>query len=102
VIQNASDVNHSPSVFDGGNQPAFIMAYIEYDKAPGNIGISPTVPNLGKVFPIRVLHDLKPGVERCAPFAVLGGRFPNRLSADDPHEESSQFAKYVSIGHIIC
>jgi hypothetical protein len=34
VTQNASDVHHSPSVFDGGNQPAFVVAYIEDDEAP--------------------------------------------------------------------
>jgi hypothetical protein len=29
VTQDASDVNHSPFVFDSSNQPASIMAYIE-------------------------------------------------------------------------
>jgi hypothetical protein len=37
VTQNASDINHSPSVFDSGNQPAFVMAYIEHNEAPDNI-----------------------------------------------------------------
>jgi len=37
VTQNALDVNHPPPVFDGGNQPEAIMAYIENDEAPHNI-----------------------------------------------------------------
>jgi hypothetical protein len=62
VTQNAPDVNHSPPVFDRSNQPASIMAYIENNEAPDNVRISPTVPNLRKVFPIRVFRDLVPGV----------------------------------------
>jgi hypothetical protein len=38
------------------------MAYIENNEAPDNICISPTVPNLSKVSPIRVLRDLVPSV----------------------------------------
>jgi hypothetical protein len=49
-------------VFDDGNQPAPVIAYIENNKASYDIGISPTVANLSKVFPIRVLCDLVPGV----------------------------------------
>jgi hypothetical protein len=29
VTQNASDVNHPPSVFDSSNQPTSVMAYID-------------------------------------------------------------------------
>jgi hypothetical protein len=37
VTQDAPDVNHSPSVFDGGNQSAPVMTYIENNKAPDDI-----------------------------------------------------------------
>jgi hypothetical protein len=43
ATQNAPDVNHSPPVFDRGNQPASVVAYIEHHKGPGDIRISPTV-----------------------------------------------------------
>jgi hypothetical protein len=32
VTQNVSDVNHPPPVFDGSDQPASIVAYIENNK----------------------------------------------------------------------
>jgi hypothetical protein len=62
VTQNASDVHHSPSVFDRSNQPAFVMAYVENNEAADNIRISPAVPNLSKVFPIRFSGYLVPSV----------------------------------------
>jgi hypothetical protein len=38
------------------------MAYVENNEAADNIRISPAVPNLGKVFPIRFSGYLVPSV----------------------------------------
>jgi hypothetical protein len=60
VAQDVSDVNHPPSVFDGSNQSASIIAYIKNYESSYHIGILPTAPNLRKVFPVRILRDLVP------------------------------------------
>ena len=60
VTQNATDVNHSPPVFDRRNQPASVVAYIENNKTPDNVRIPPAVPDFSKVFPIRFLRYLVP------------------------------------------
>src|SRR5712692_4367919 len=96
VTQNAPDVDHSPLVFDGCDQPASVVPDIEYHETPDHVRVFPTVPNVGEALPIRVAGNLEPGIQGCTPFAVAGGRFPNRLSADHPHRSSSQFAKFLS------
>src|SRR6266480_5894641 len=63
---------------------------------PFSICISPTISNISKVFPIRLLCYLVPSVQRCPPFRVLSGRFSDCLPANDPHEQSSHFAKLMS------
>jgi hypothetical protein len=62
MAQDVSYVNHLPRVLDRRNQPAAVMAYIEDHKAPRNIRISPTVPNISKTLPIGAFHYLIPGI----------------------------------------
>jgi hypothetical protein len=62
VAWNAPGVDHSPLILNDGNQPAPVMAYIENNEGPDDIGISPTVANLSKVIPIRVPRDFVPSV----------------------------------------
>ena len=94
--EDFADIHDLPFVFDCGNQPALVVAYIKDHKAPNHVGVLPTVANLGKVFPICILRDLVPGIERRAPFAVPSSRFPNGLPTYDAHKLSSHYEKLAS------
>jgi hypothetical protein len=98
VTQNPPNVNHSPSIFDRGDQPASVVTYIKNYVIADDVRVFPGVPNVSEVLPIRALGDFVPRVQGSTPFAMLFGCLSNRLSADDPHEKSSHFEKFVSMG----
>lgn len=101
MAQNPPDVNNFPSIFDRGDQPASVVTYIKHNVAPNNVGVSPTIPNISETLPICTFGYFVPCVQRSTPFVVLFASFSNRLSADDPHEKSSHYAKIMSMGNLI-
>lgn len=74
------------------------MADAEHYEVSDYVRVSPTVPNVGEALPIRRFGYLVPYVQGRAPFAVLGGRLSNSLSAYNPHSQASQFEKFLSSG----
>jgi hypothetical protein len=85
MTKNMTDIDHSPPVLDGGDQPALIVAYVEHHKPAHYIRPSPTVPNIRKIRPIRIAGYLVPRVQGRAPFIMSRGRLTNRLAAHDSH-----------------
>ena len=105
----AQDVQYKDlvaSIVDIGDEPATVVANIEDHADPSLIGISPASFDVGEMLPIScsLLDDFVPDRERGRPFRVLLAGFPNFLPADDPHKESSQFAKFASshFGKVAC
>jgi hypothetical protein len=96
VAQNVQDENLVTPEVDERNQAAPIVADIEDDARPDEIGALPRLAHIGKVMPIGGSSHFVPGVQRCFPLPVLFDRLTDLSSANDPHGKSSHIAKSKS------